>query len=75
MIGSERQHSHVRAVSKCCCPSRLRNSEGINGINSMRRPHAEDLLPLQALVAVDLLPRQLTDLAQGIERRISLGLL
>ena len=75
MIESDRQHSHVGAVSKCCCPSRLRNSEGINGINSLRRSHAEDLFPLQALVPVDLLPRVLTDLAQRIQCRMTLGFL
>ena len=75
MIESDRQHSHVGAVSKCCCPSGLRNSEGINGINSLPRSHAEDLFPLQALVAVDLLPRELSNLAQGVERCMSLGLL
>jgi hypothetical protein len=75
MICSDRQHTHVRTISKCRCPSRLRNSEGINGINSLRRSHAEDLFPLQTFVAVDLLPRELSDLAQGIKRRMSLGLL
>lgn len=41
----------------------------------MGRTHAEDFFPLEAFVAVHLLPRHLTDLAQGIERGVSLGLL
>ena len=75
MTGSDRQHSHEGAVSKCCCPSRLRNSEGINGINSLRRSHAEDLFPLQTFVAVDLLPRQLSNFAERIQYSMAFGLL
>jgi len=68
MISSDRQHSHVRTVSKRRCPSRLRHSQGINRINSLRRSHAEDLFPLETFVAVDLLPRQLSNFAERIQQ-------
>jgi len=75
MICSGRQHSHVGTVTKCCCSSGLRNSQGINRINCLRRSHAEDLFPPQTFAAVDLLPRQLSNFAQRIQCSMALGLL
>ena len=75
MVNSDSEHSHVGTFPVRGCPSRLRNAQRVNGIYSLRCTDAENLFPLKALVAVDLLPRELTDLAQRIERRMSLGFL
>ena len=75
MVNSNSEHSHIGSFSVRGCPSRLRNAQRVNGIYSLRRTNAENLFPLQALVAVDLLPRELTDLAQCVERRMALGFL
>ena len=74
-ICSDRQHSHVRTVSKRRCPSRLRHSQGINRINSLRRSNAENLFPLETFVAVDLLPCQLSNFAERIQYSMAFGLL
>jgi hypothetical protein len=75
MMCSDRQHKHAEVVTKCFCAWGLRNSQGVNGINSLRRLHAEDLFPIQTFVALDLLPRQLSNLAQRIQCSMALGLL
>ena len=75
MVNSDSEHSHVGTFPVRGCPSRLRNAQRVNGIYSLRCTDAENLFPPQTFVPVDLLPRELTDLAQCIERRMTLGFL
>lgn len=75
MVSSHSEQSHVLTISKCRCPARLSDAQRIDRINSCWWANADDLLPLEAVVSVDLRPRQLTDFVQGIKSRMSFRLL
>lgn len=53
----------------------MADSQRINSVNAYGGLDARDLLPLDALVAIQLIPGELANLVEGVERRMALQLL
>ena len=70
--GEEANEITVPMGSGPTCPT---DAQGVNGIKSWRRLDAADLLPLEILVAIELIPGELANLVEGGHRCMPLGIL
>ena len=75
MIGRDGEQSHEIPVTVRSRPARLGDAQGVDRIDPLGWPDAGDLLPLQALVSVQLVPGQLADFVERIQGCVALGLL
>lgn len=75
MIGRDGEQSDEIPVTVRSRPACLGDAQGVDRINALGWPDADDLLPLEARVTVELVPGQLADFVERIEGCVSLGLL
>ncbi len=69
------QKAHVVTIPVRSTAARLGDAQRVNGIYAGGRLDAHYLFPFQPAVAVELVPGQLTNFLQGVQRSMSVGLL
>ena len=75
MIGRDGQQAHEIPVTMRSGPACQSNAQRVDRINALRWPDAGDFFPLESLIAVQLVPRQLADFVEGVQGCVALGLL
>lgn len=75
MIGCDAEQADEVFVPMRCGPACLGDAQGVDRIDTLGRLDAGDLLPLETLVAIQLVPGQFANLAKRIQCRVALGLL
>ena len=75
MIGRDGEQADEIPVTVRRRPTCLGDVQGVDRIDPLGWPDAGDLLPLQALVAVQLVLGQLADFLERIQGSVALGLL
>ena len=74
MIRFHGQQPHEIAIAKSRGPARPGDPKRIDRINAFGRRNADDLLPFQPRIAIDLIPGQLPDLVQRFKNALPLFL-
>lgn len=74
MIGFHCQESHEIAIAESRGPARPGDSKRIDRVDALWRRNADDLLPFQPRIAIDLIPSQLPDLVQRLKDALPLFL-
>lgn len=75
MIGRDGEQSDEIPVTVGSRPACLGDAQRVDRIDALGWLDAGDLLPLQALVAVQLAPGQLANFVECIQCRVALGFL
>ena len=70
--GEQSDEIPVTVRSRTAC---LGDAQRVDRIDALGGPETADLLPLQALVAVQLVPGQLANFVEGIQSGVALNLL
>ena len=70
--GEQSDEITVTVRSRTAC---LGDAQRVDRIDALEGPDTGDLLPLQALVAVQLVPGQLANFVEGIQSGVTLSLL
>lgn len=74
MVLLDGKKTHEIAIAKSGSPARPGDPKRIDRISAFGRRHADDLLPFQPRIAIDLVPGQLPDLVQRFKDALPLFL-
>lgn len=75
VIWHDSKQAQEITITVRCGPACLGDAHRVNCIDTLGWPDAGDLLPLDAMIPVQLVPCQVADFVEGIQGCMALGLL